>query len=1157
MKIVVTVLETLAARRLTIFLMGLAAVVMARFTILEALEKTGETPFRLYLAPGFVTLLWIIWLNLICNAVHRTWWQLKKIPGIMVHLGFLLILTGGFLTFTLGIRGHLTISEDERRSTFERKSPVLHVTGAAVRRDASAPTQANLKTALSFPMNEDGSFESTTLLEALNPLRARSRVTLPTGARAIVLERLDASRSFVEIEADPAGAGPPAITLLLYQNGSEQKIILQAGERVDLKAPEISALTFVAPPESGDTAHLLVREAFAQKIEIQPPEGEALSIPIDLPGDVGREITVGPYEVEILAYHPAFKMGEEPSRDDEPLNPALHLNVSGPCGEQRLFTFAYVEFHGNRFPDGTTVRFRRPRGEHPLLLLAAGADGVDVYQNADSPPRHLATHGELEISSSAEAPRCALALESYLPASHFRERVTADPRGAGPPAYLVQVGEGAQPVWLSAGRGVAQSAQGDLQAFIDFRYDLGFDVILDDAVAEFWPSSGIPRAYYSLVRIATPPGSAPIPARIETNAPLLQQGFRLYQSSMEQQPPYRYSVFSVSRDPGLPLVTAGFLIMSAGLLWLYWRRFVLKPMRARGRRAGPSEGSSIDTGEPAGPARSVAPLLVSVLTAAILTIASAAGHAAQSQDDKPAQPHRAPLESMAQEMKDLVVQSKGRQKPLATHARETLVQLFGRSSLDGRRPLETYASILFQPEAWNERSCLTVDAELAREVYNGKRLISLRQFMENQDAMVSLVRSFQAMASSHAEGGMAAPSGRLKELKRLRDQIMDLFGRANMMGSLESTCRVLPYPNDPGGEWWDPTAVLAAVAGDSGAGLLVGAAAFEEMKASYLRGDEAAFRRSVAVLKDFQRQAGGETPGAAPILSPFMVRLELLYYCVDFRLVGLILFGLASLLHMAQAFSKPSRRRSNILRAALVLSMLGILWNCWIVGGHTAIAGRLPLKNLQEVYLVVLFFVPLIGKVLECFLKAPLYSAFAAVLTTIGFAGSIFLPPDGFMITPLVAILHSPWRQVHILTIMLSYAILLVALGLHLGFLFAVVNRGGARRDENRKRVYSPLADELHNKAYIMVAWGFLFLTIGIATGAAWGHSSWGRYWGWDPKEVWATIAWAIYALFLHLRLFYRIPREVLAVINIIGYAAILFTYFGVSYLLPGLHAYS
>ena len=235
----------------------------------------------------------------------------------------------------------------------------------------------------------------------------------------------------------------------------------------------------------------------------------------------------------------------------------------------------------------------------------------------------------------------------------------------------------------------------------------------------------------------------------------------------------------------------------------------------------------------------------------------------------------------------------------------------------------------------------------------------------------------------------------------------------------------------------------------------------------------------------------------------------------------------------------------------------GTCWNTWIIGGRTAIGGRLPLKNLNEVYLVVLFAVPAIGLLLQSLFKNHVYGAVSAILSVVGFTGSLFLRAHGYDIAPLMAILISPWREVHILTIMLSYAILLVAMGLHLAFLILVFFQPSARTMENGAVVYSPLVDDLDRKAYLMVVWGFLFLTIGITTGAAWAHSSWGRYWGWDPKEVWATVAWAVYAAFLHLRIFFHVRRELLALINIIGFAAILFTYFGVTYLLSGLHAYS
>jgi len=85
---------------------------------------------------------------------------------------------------------------------------------------------------------------------------------------------------------------------------------------------------------------------------------------------------------------------------------------------------------------------------------------------------------------------------------------------------------------------------------------------------------------------------------------------------------------------------------------------------------------------------------------------------------------------------------------------------------------------------------------------------------------------------------------------------------------------------------------------------------------------------------------------------------------------------------------------------------------------------------------------------------------------------------------------------------------------------------------------------------------GFLFLTIGIITGAVWANSAWGRYWGWDPKETWSLITWFIYASLLHARMMRGWRGRRIAYLSIVGFVAVLFTYFGVNYL-PGLHSYA
>ena len=100
-----------------------------------------------------------------------------------------------------------------------------------------------------------------------------------------------------------------------------------------------------------------------------------------------------------------------------------------------------------------------------------------------------------------------------------------------------------------------------------------------------------------------------------------------------------------------------------------------------------------------------------------------------------------------------------------------------------------------------------------------------------------------------------------------------------------------------------------------------------------------------------------------------------------------------------------------------------------------------------------------------------------------------------------------------------------------------------------------PEASVLDELTHQLVMFGFLFLSVGIITGAVWANSAWGRYWGWDPKETWSLITWFVYATLLHARLMRGWYGKRIAYLSILGFMAVLFTYFGVN-LLPGLHSY-
>jgi cytochrome c-type biogenesis protein CcsB len=102
-----------------------------------------------------------------------------------------------------------------------------------------------------------------------------------------------------------------------------------------------------------------------------------------------------------------------------------------------------------------------------------------------------------------------------------------------------------------------------------------------------------------------------------------------------------------------------------------------------------------------------------------------------------------------------------------------------------------------------------------------------------------------------------------------------------------------------------------------------------------------------------------------------------------------------------------------------------------------------------------------------------------------------------------------------------------------------------------------PAAASLDEIAYQGVALGFPMLTLGIFFGAVWANTAWGTYWSWDPKETWSLVTWLVYATYLHARLVrgWRGPRA--AFLSLAGLTAVAFTYWGVAYLLPGLHSYA
>jgi cytochrome c-type biogenesis protein CcsB len=235
---------------------------------------------------------------------------------------------------------------------------------------------------------------------------------------------------------------------------------------------------------------------------------------------------------------------------------------------------------------------------------------------------------------------------------------------------------------------------------------------------------------------------------------------------------------------------------------------------------------------------------------------------------------------------------------------------------------------------------------------------------------------------------------------------------------------------------------------------------------------------------------------------------------------------------------------------AVAGNMIGII-SRWVESYQLGM-GHAPLSNMYESLVFFAWSIGLIYLFVERRSKNKIIGAFATPMAFLAMAYASLSPNVSDRIQPLIPALKSNWLIAHVITCFLGYAGFAVAFGLSLMYLAKHWDTDGTSKLLTR----FPETDALDELTHQMVMFGFLFLTVGIITGAVWANSAWGRYWGWDNKEIWSLITWFIYAALLHARLMAGWHGKRIAFISIIGFSAVLFTYFGVNYL-PGLHSYA
>jgi cytochrome c-type biogenesis protein CcsB len=249
-------------------------------------------------------------------------------------------------------------------------------------------------------------------------------------------------------------------------------------------------------------------------------------------------------------------------------------------------------------------------------------------------------------------------------------------------------------------------------------------------------------------------------------------------------------------------------------------------------------------------------------------------------------------------------------------------------------------------------------------------------------------------------------------------------------------------------------------------------------------------------------------------------------------------------------------------RAAVAITVLGVL----IHGSSILLRGlgehRLPWGNMYEFSTVVGFIA--VVAFLVALARAPQIRylglfVMVPVIIVMFLAGTVLYAKA----QPLVPALQSYWLGIHVTLAAGSEGILMTSAVMTMLFLIRQKYDRQMAAGVTRLRFpvslgrRLPVAEQLDKVAYRTVAFAFPLYTIGIICGAIWAEAAWGRYWGWDPKETWAFIAWVIYAAYLHARATAGWKGRAAAWINLLGFGAMTFNFFVVNIFISGLHSYA
>jgi cytochrome c-type biogenesis protein CcsB len=647
-------------------------------------------------------------------------------------------------------------------------------------------------------------------------------------------------------------------------------------------------------------------------------------------------------------------------------------------------------------------------------------------------------------------------------------------------------------------------------------YTIPFELKLNKFELDRYPGSQSPSSFASDIVVIDQKLNVEQPYRIFMNNVLDYKGYRFYQSSYDSDE--KGTILSVNRDYWGTIVTyiGYFLLFFSLILSLFTKNTRFAKLTKQMNEVHAQRKT------------------LTLSLAAVLMIAGFTGNGfAQSrigEIDK----------DFATAFGRIMVQSKdGRIIPLNTIATNSLVKIYKKAKFDDLNADQVFIEMLIFPEKWKGTPMIKIyEAEVQEMVGIDNNFAAYNDFFDDRGKYKLKEMVDEIYAKS--------PALRSK----IDKEIINVDERLNVSNMVYngSLLKIYPIPDDPNNTWVSP-AIIRLKNADSTAtrrtymDLIANAINQGLVSGNYMEAEGI-----LSEIRDLQLEHGKDI-----LPSRSSINMEILYNKVNifkrlfpiYMMLGMLLLGI----FLLQLF-KPSFEFAKLIKVIYIALWVGFILQTLGLALRWYVSGHAPWSNGYESMIYIAWAAMLAGFVF--YRKSPITLSVTTILSgiTLLTAHMSWLNPE---ITNLVPVLKSYWLTIHVATITASYGFFGLASMMGILNLCIMIFRNKV----NHERINLKLK-ELTIIIEMSLMVGLILMVIGNFLGGIWANESWGRYWGWDPKETWSLVTIIVYSFILHMRL---IPgMRNLFSINFmahIGFGSVLMTYFGVNYYLSGLHSYA